>query len=187
MARPRGDNVVAGRSVTRRGHLPALPWRRPVASRHRRASPPGCPADPGRDDRAPRCLYGACAADGTDVPYSSTATHRIRTARHTGNRVALAGCYRPPLGRLGAGLDRAVLSRVATATIRALLRSVAEAAASPEHAPAHQEGTGPRTRKEPARAPGSPPRPPPPCSSSMASLPRRRWAQGGNSPLADLI
>lgn len=41
MARPRGYNVVAGRSVTRCGHLPALPWRRLVASRHRRASPAG--------------------------------------------------------------------------------------------------------------------------------------------------
>ena len=40
-------------------------------------------------------------------------------------RVMLNGCYRPPLGRLGAGLDRAVLHRVASATIRALLRSVA--------------------------------------------------------------
>jgi hypothetical protein len=34
-------------------------------------------------------------------------------------RLALAGVYRPPLGRLGASLDRAVLHRVADATIRA--------------------------------------------------------------------
>ena len=46
-------------------------------------------------------------------------------------RVALAGCYRPPMGRLGADLDRAVLRRVATATIRTLLRSVADAVATP--------------------------------------------------------
>ena len=37
----------------------------------------------------------------------------------------LDGCYRPPLGRLGTGLDRAVLHRVASATIRALLHSIA--------------------------------------------------------------
>lgn len=46
-------------------------------------------------------------------------------------RVALTGCYRPPLERLGASLDRVVLRRVATATIRALLRSVADSIASP--------------------------------------------------------
>ena len=42
-------------------------------------------------------------------------------------RVSLAGSYRPPLGALGAGLDRLVLHTVATATIRALLISVAAA------------------------------------------------------------
>ena len=39
-------------------------------------------------------------------------------------RLALVGSYRPPLGWLGAGLDRAVLRRVAMATIRALLRDI---------------------------------------------------------------
>ena len=42
-------------------------------------------------------------------------------------RLALAGSYRPPLGRLGAGLDRAIMHRVAGATMRCLLQSVAEA------------------------------------------------------------
>jgi hypothetical protein len=50
-------------------------------------------------------------------------------------RLALAGCYRPPLGRLGAGLDRAILSRVATATIRALLRDVADVLIRPATTP----------------------------------------------------
>jgi hypothetical protein len=50
-------------------------------------------------------------------------------------RVKLNGCYRPPLGRLGAGLDRAVLHRVAAATIRALLRGIADTLAEPKHAP----------------------------------------------------
>ena len=40
-------------------------------------------------------------------------------------RVSLAGSYRPPLGALGAGLDRLVLHTVATATIKTLLTSVA--------------------------------------------------------------
>jgi hypothetical protein len=42
-------------------------------------------------------------------------------------RLALTGCYRPPLGHLGAVLDQLVLHRVATATIRALLQNVAAA------------------------------------------------------------
>jgi len=51
-------------------------------------------------------------------------------------RMTLDGCYRPPLGRLGAGLDRAGLYRVAAATIRALLRGIADTLTEPEHAPA---------------------------------------------------
>ena len=41
-------------------------------------------------------------------------------------RLSLAGVYRPPLGALGAGLDRAVLHRVADATVRSLLARVAD-------------------------------------------------------------
>jgi hypothetical protein len=51
-------------------------------------------------------------------------------------RVMLNGCYRPPLGRLGAGLDRAVLHPVASATIGALLRSIADELVEPERVPA---------------------------------------------------
>ena len=53
--------------------------------------------------------------------------------------MTLNGCYRPPLGRLGAGLDRAVLHRVATATIRNLLRGIADALAEPVHVPARRQ------------------------------------------------
>jgi hypothetical protein len=53
--------------------------------------------------------------------------------------MTLNGCYRSPLGRLGAGLDRAVLHRVATATIRNLLRGIADALAEPVHVPARHE------------------------------------------------
>jgi hypothetical protein len=49
-------------------------------------------------------------------------------------RLWLAGAYRPPLACLGAGLDRAILHRVATATIRSLLSRVADALAHPEGA-----------------------------------------------------
>jgi hypothetical protein len=43
------------------------------------------------------------------------------------SRVVLTACYRPPLGAAGAGLDRLVLHKVATATIRAFLAGVASA------------------------------------------------------------
>ena len=42
-----------------------------------------------------------------------------------GTLVALAGVYRPPLGALGQALDRAVLRRVAVATIKGFLARVA--------------------------------------------------------------
>ena len=42
-------------------------------------------------------------------------------------RLSLAGVYRPPLGALGAGLDKAVFHRVADATVRSLLARVAGA------------------------------------------------------------
>lgn len=68
--------------------------------------------------------------------------------------IALTGCYRPPFGRLGAGLDRAVLRHAATATIRALLRSAADAITSPATTPYVAEDTSPRLRLAPE--PGMP-------------------------------
>jgi hypothetical protein len=46
----------------------------------------------------------------------------------------MVASYRPPLGPLGAGLDRAILSKVAEATIRALLRNIGSALENPEWA-----------------------------------------------------
>jgi hypothetical protein len=43
------------------------------------------------------------------------------------SRLGLVGSYRPPLGRAGAVLDRAVMNRVAAATIRSLLEEAAAA------------------------------------------------------------
>jgi hypothetical protein len=50
-------------------------------------------------------------------------------------QLTLAGAYRPPLGRLWAGLDRAALHRVADATIRALVVNVARALTAPAAGP----------------------------------------------------
>jgi hypothetical protein len=46
-------------------------------------------------------------------------------------RIRLDGSYRPPFGRTGAALDRAVLGRLAAATIQSLVESVADAVADP--------------------------------------------------------
>ena len=69
-------------------------------------------------------------------------------------RLALAGSYRPPLGRLGAGLDRAIMHRVAAATMRCLLQSVAEALVSP--APAVHPAESASLGWQPAPEPGMP-------------------------------
>lgn len=55
------------------------------------------------------------------------------------SRLALAGCYRPPLGRFGAGLDRVIMHRLAMATIRALLHSLADALASSAPVPGRRD------------------------------------------------
>src|SRR6266516_1235364 len=57
----------------------------------------------------------------------------IRSEGSEKTRMTLNGCYRPPLGRLGAGLDRALLHRVTAATIRALLHGIADALTEPRH------------------------------------------------------
>ena len=56
--------------------------------------------------------------------------------------LALNGAYRPPLGGVGEILDRALLNRAATATVRSLLTRVAESMVAGEGAagPATAEG-----------------------------------------------
>lgn len=70
------------------------------------------------------------------------------------SKLELAGTYRPPLGRLGEGLDRAVLNRVAAATVRTLLERVTDALAHPtaEGLPDEHPGRAPR----PVVDPGTP-------------------------------
>jgi hypothetical protein len=63
---------------------------------------------------------------------------------HATRRTCLLSCsavYRPPLGRLGAALDRAVMNHIATATIRSLLQRLAGELVSPS-AVASLETTG---------------------------------------------
>jgi len=52
------------------------------------------------------------------------------------SQLALAGAYRPPFAAVGEGLDRVLLHRAASATVRSLLRRIAETIApAPADAP----------------------------------------------------
>lgn len=57
-------------------------------------------------------------------------------------RLSLAGVYRPPLAALGAGLDKAIVHRVADATVRSLLARVADVLARSQEPPGAVQGTG---------------------------------------------
>ncbi len=72
-------------------------------------------------------------------------------------RLALTGAYRVPLGGLGSSLDRLVLHRAATATIRSLLTRIADALAEPAPEPAGE--SAPRVVAQPSHVliePGAP-------------------------------
>jgi hypothetical protein len=73
----------------------------------------------------------------------------LSPAGEASTRLTLSGSYRPPLGRFGAALDKAVLSRVAVATIDALLRSVADAVTRPAALGQPADGATPRWRPAP--------------------------------------
>jgi len=61
---------------------------------------------------------------------------RLAPAGPESTLLTLAGAYRPPLGSLGAALDRAILHRVAAATIRSFVGQVAaQIAGQPRPAP----------------------------------------------------
>jgi hypothetical protein len=66
---------------------------------------------------------------------------RLTPAGEQATLLTLAGAYRPPLGALGKTLDRAILHRVAAATIRNFLSRVA-AGITGQPGPA-EAGTGP--------------------------------------------
>lgn len=78
------------------------------------------------------CLFPALDADLT-----------LTAKGHEQAQLRLHGYYRPPLGLLGACLDRAVMQNVASATVRALLHRVAGALAEPRQGPIrHRDGSG---------------------------------------------
>jgi hypothetical protein len=56
----------------------------------------------------------------------------LTSAGEHSTRLSLAGTYRPPLGAVGAGLDKVILHKVAQATVRSLLARVADALTRPQ-------------------------------------------------------
>ena len=60
---------------------------------------------------------------------------KLTPAGEDATMLTVAGVYRPPLGGLGAGLDRAIMHRVAQATIRAFTNHIGAAIAHPAAAP----------------------------------------------------
>jgi hypothetical protein len=78
----------------------------------------------------------APAADAADAADAGDAGDRA-------SLLAMAGVYRPPLGALGQALDRAILHRVAVATIRGFLAGLAARIADqPSDHVAIQGGSG---------------------------------------------
>ncbi|HEX9065251.1 MAG TPA: hypothetical protein VF843_09090 [Streptosporangiaceae bacterium] len=71
--------------------------------------------------------------------------------------MALDGAYRPPLGHVGAGLDRALLHHAATATVRRFLALLAESIVAPAPSPA----AGPAPAPGEQLSPWLPPAPEP--------------------------
>jgi hypothetical protein len=57
--------------------------------------------------------------------------------------LGLTGVYRPPGGALGAGLDRIVLHRVATATVHSFLTRIGDAITSPATAAGREPAIAP--------------------------------------------
>lgn len=60
--------------------------------------------------------------------------------------LGLTGSYRPPFGRPGTVLDKAIMGRVATATVRSLLERIATAIADPVPEPRAGVQSAPRWR-----------------------------------------
>lgn len=82
-------------------------------------------------DSARLALRWAATGPGGRLFPALDADLTLRSAGEQVTVLALVGAYRPPLGALGAGLDRAILHRVAAATIKAFLSRVADAITRP--------------------------------------------------------
>jgi hypothetical protein len=90
-------------------------------------------------------LFPALDADVTLTPDGDDAT-----------LLRLDGAYRPPLGALGAGLDRALLRRVAVATIADFIGRIADVIVHPATSTAQAQGARTDPTPWPEHAPETP-------------------------------
>jgi hypothetical protein len=100
------------------------------------------------DDSAGLALRWEATGPGGRLFPALDADLKLRPAGEQATLLTLVGAYRPPLGTLGAGLDRAILHRVAAATIRAFLNRMADAIVQP--APASGIAGQPSVRLSPS-------------------------------------
>ncbi|HXZ65938.1 MAG TPA: hypothetical protein VEH05_14440 [Streptosporangiaceae bacterium] len=70
------------------------------------------------DDSARLALRWEATGPGSSLFPALDADITLTPAGDDATMLTITGVYRPPLGRLGAVLDRAILSRVASATVR---------------------------------------------------------------------
>ncbi len=75
--------------------------------------------------------WQATGATGTLFPALDADLKLTPAGDDDATTLAVSGVYRPPLGGVGAGLDRAVMNRVARASIRAFARRIGTAITSP--------------------------------------------------------
>src|SRR5262245_828189 len=105
-------------------------------------------------------------------------------AGENASQLALAGAYRPPFAAVGQGLDRVLLHRAASATVRSLLRRMAETITAAT--PAATRPTPPATGPTPAATGPEPavtgPEPALPGSGMAVPSPPRREAGGNLRP-----
>lgn len=106
---------------------------------------------PATDDHAGLAIRWEAVGQAGALFPALDADITVRPAEGGGSTLELAAVYRPPLGVVGAGLDRAVLRRIAAATVRAFLSQVAAALVSADQA------SNPSTpaRTDPASNPGT--------------------------------
>ena len=78
--------------------------------------------------------WQATGATGTLFP-ALDADLKLTPAGDDATTLAVSGVYRPPLGGVGAGLDRVVMNRIARASIRAFARRIGTAITSPATLP----------------------------------------------------
>jgi hypothetical protein len=84
------------------------------------------------DDSVQLALRWDVAGPGGGLFPALDADITLARAGGLATTLTLTGVYRPPLGSVGAGLDQAILHRVAVATIRDFLSRIGTAISSSE-------------------------------------------------------